>query len=176
MIDISVRDTIKSDLIEIFRIRNDERVVPFQYPIPKHDTLESWQKVLDGDNRIEPFTIKHSTVQVDDNVAGHIIELHYEIAEIRYVQCGWNLEPNYWGQGIMPRALRMKFNAFFLEQEIGYVFSDCFWNNRRCIGVLKRLGFLRQHIPIFNRLRCAYASRCLKWIIRFRLDSENWIG
>lgn len=174
MINVVVRDTTDSDLCEIFRIRMDPDVAPHQYPILKDDTMEKWRQRIAGDNVDGPFTIRHSTVLFDDLIVGHIIHHHYEVSGTKYACCGWNLDPRYWGRGLMALALRQKFNEFFVHENIEHIFSDCFPNNKRCIRLMNRLGYVRQNISISERIITAYSTRCLKWIIRFRLDLTRW--
>lgn len=171
---VVVRDMVESDLIEIFRIRTHADVARHQYPKRPDDSIDVWRRRLSGDNVVGLLTMRHSTVLTENTIAGHIIHMHYSCRGKKYVACGWDLHPNYWGRGLMYQALRLKFDIFFLEDGIDHVFSDCFPANKRCIRLLNRLGYVRQAISLHDRIVTAFAVRCARWIIRFRLDSSKW--
>jgi ribosomal-protein-alanine N-acetyltransferase len=169
---LSIRDTVVDDLSEIFRIRTHELVRPHQYKIRAGDSIDAWRDRVSGDNRVGSALFKCVTIREDERIIGHVAQFHYERA--RAVQCGWDLDPQYWGRGIMTEALGILFDQFCVNDGISYVLADCFRSNTRCKRVLQKLGFVQVGIPFHHRVFNACWERCLHWIERYRLDAETW--
>lgn len=171
---ISIRDTVKTDLPAIFRIRSDPKVVPFQYKLDRHDSIDSWIRKLEGRETYTGMEFKSSTILQDHETIGHIIRHHYEINGEKYCYCGWNLSPPYWGHGIAVEALTQQFEAFFNEQNLKAVISDCFSINKRCIRLMEKLNYESMPIPLRERIWTMVSNRCMHRILRFFLTRERW--
>ena len=173
-VNILIRDTTPDDLPEIFRIQTDPVVRVHQYRFGPNDSLERWTRLLAGHDCAEASRFRCSTIRLGSAIIGHVTHWHWCIDGLRACQCGWNLDPEYWGQGVMCAALSELFDTLFGVEGVQYVFADCFRNNRRCLRVMEKLGFVPNGIPPYQRLLLAWQMRCLRWILRFRLDAEAW--
>src|SRR4051812_9078268 len=103
--NISIRDSTLDDLSEIFRIRNNPLVAPHQYRIREDDSMEAWLARLSGHNKTGNMTYRSSTILCEQQIAGHVSHIHYSMNDVPVCLCGWNLDPQYWGLGIMRTAL-----------------------------------------------------------------------
>ena len=106
---------------------------------------------------------------------GHVSRFHYTVKDTPLCYCGWNLDPDYWGLGIMRTALADLFDELFGSQAIAHVFADCFRNNHRCIRLMNKLNFLPVPILWRHRMIDAWRNRCLRWVLRFQLDRTAWL-
>lgn len=170
---IAIRDTVESDLLDIFRIRTDPLVAVHQLRLTTGDDLDFWRQQLFGDRRNAAVVFKCTTILDDRVVIGHISQHHLKQGDWTTCECGFNLAPQYWGRGIMRMALSRLFDAFFEEQGVDLVISDCFADNHRCIRLLSKLGFQRIGIGLLARILIAYQMRCLRWIRRFELTATD---
>lgn len=170
---LSVRDSLPEDLVDIFRIRQDSQVRPHQYKLRPTDTVDIWEDRLSGNDQIGDIRFRCSSILLDDTLIGHVTQHHYRIDDVGIAQCGWNLAPDYWGKGLMAAALSILFERFFSEQRISHVFADCFRGNVRSKRVMEKLGFVPVGIELSERISLAWQARCLHWIDRFRLDSDD---
>jgi ribosomal-protein-alanine N-acetyltransferase len=68
-------------------------------------------------------------------------ELEHHRAEI-----GYDLWPDYWGQGLMPEALTTLLRFGFVEMDLNRVEATTHTQNERSQRVLARLGFQREGI------------------------------
>lgn len=171
---IAVHDTTPGELEAIFRIRNDPLVLQQQYRVSLMGTVDDWRDRLAGNVDTGIYTFRSSTVLDGDTIVGHVSQAHMLSNDIPVVQCGWNLTPEYWGRGVMCVALTDLFNQFFTQDGVAHVFADCFRDNRRCIRLMEKLGFVPNGIPLHHRAMIACSSRCFRWIKRFRLDAATW--
>lgn len=171
---IEVRDTLVSDLPEIFRIRNDPAVRPSQYKVNSDDSVEVWSKRLSNDDQDGPVTFHCSTVLLGDDVIGHVTSHRFRFDQKNTAQCGWNLDPEFWGRGLMGTALTMLFGQFFSSGKIDQVIADCFRGNRRCKRLMSKLGFVPVRISLQQRFQIACTTSSWKWIDRFELDPESF--
>jgi RimJ/RimL family protein N-acetyltransferase len=171
---ITIRETVESDLPDIFRIRTDPLIAIHQYRLTADDTLDFWRQQLFGDRRDAAVVFKCTTILDDQEVIGHISQHHLKRGDCVTCQCGFNLAPQHWGHGIMRMSLSRQFDAFFEEQGVDLVISDCFAGNRRCIRLLNRLGFQSIGMGLLARLLIAYQYRCLRWIRHFELTATDW--
>lgn len=171
---IDIRETVKADLPIIFQIVTDPRVRPMQFRLSRHDTIEGWTKLLFGAPKSGRALSRCTSILRNGSVIGHVNHLHFEVDKQRYCYCGWNLAPEYWGRGIIVRALSKLFDQFFREQQIQAVFSECFASNQRCLRVMEKLNYLPVGIPLHDRLRTLIVRRCLHWLYRFQLTADRW--
>jgi RimJ/RimL family protein N-acetyltransferase len=60
----------------------------------------------------------------------------------------------------------------FRDEQIQHIFADCFSSNHRCRRLVHRLGFVRQPIPVIERVKLICHTGCWRWHLRFRLDAK----
>jgi RimJ/RimL family protein N-acetyltransferase len=170
---IAVRDSAVEDLPAINRIRCHPLVRPHQFRILAHDD-QRWTQWIEGNARIGDVWLRSSTIVSEEQVIGYVTQiLHFEQRCV-FADCGWNLEPAYWGQGIMRIALQAVLDRLFIEQNTSYVIADCFRNNTRCKRLLSKLHFSQIEVPVAERIWIACRMGCLHWIERYRIDCDTW--
>ena len=172
--NITIRDTIESDLPFIFRIINDPLVLPHQYPKTERDTPDEWRKWLFGGAGNSHYYIKSTTVLNDSQIVAYVFRYYFQIDKILICKCGFDLAPHVWGRGIMASALSQLFDDLFTKQNVNYVLCDSFRDNQRCIRLLEKLNFRPIPISPWNRIKTAYYTKCLRWIRRFQLTPTDW--
>jgi ribosomal-protein-alanine N-acetyltransferase len=64
----------------------------------------------------------------------------------RHAEIGYDLWPDYWGQGLMPEALWALLRYGFQEMELNRVEATTHTENRRSQRVLEKLGFQREGV------------------------------
>ena len=169
-----IRDMAPADIDAVFRIRQDPAVARNQYRIHPSENAEVWRARLLGLADTAIYRYKYSTISLDNTIVGYISQIHTESAGQKIVQCGWNLAPEFWGQGVMAAALSSLFDGLLSVDNVQHVFADCFRDNLRCKRLLSKLGFVPNAILIHHRIIIAAAMRCLHWIDRYRLDRNTW--
>ena len=88
----------------------------------------------------------------------------------------WNLDPYYWGNGIMPKALELLFSEQFALTANLVIRADCFPNNNQSRRLMEKLGFQQIVCSRFWQWLWDVFSAHSRKVIRFRLretDFEN---
>ena len=173
--NVSIRNTVDSDLPEIFRIRTDPLVRPHQYKLSFLDSESLWATQLFGPTpKGNTQLFKCTSILRDGQLVGHISRIHYKYAGQNVCTCGWNISPSHWGNGIVTNAVTQLFDLFFYEQQVDVVISDCFSNNYRGLRVLNRLNYQPSSIAWRERLGIMMSRWCFHKILRFHLNLEMW--
>ena len=63
-----------------------------------------------------------------------------------WAEMGYDLWPDYWGQGLMPEALRALLGYGFEVMELNRVEATTHTENQRSMRVLEKLGFQREGV------------------------------
>ena len=171
--EIAVRPTEPGDLEAIFQIFTHPSVRPNQYPHVWLNSVERWQAALFGGLKFANGAFSSSTILNDALVVGHIMRMQRKGPEGDWCHCGWNLDPRYWGMGIMPIALSMEFENLFGTLKVNHIISDCFRDNHRCIRVLEKLNYEPVAIKFSDRLTTIIQTKCIRWILRYRLTQAK---
>jgi RimJ/RimL family protein N-acetyltransferase len=173
--NISVRETIKSDLEPIFRIRKDSLVAPSQFRLPPEDNVELWRRVLFHGPKTEAEAMFGcSTILANDTVIGHVSRTHSEFNGKKVCYCGWNIAPAFWGRGFATTSLEIFIDSLFQDQIADLVLSDCFSTNDRCLRLIAKLNYKPGRITLYERLVTAVTRRSLHWVLRFYLTADLW--
>lgn len=170
---IQVRDTEPQEHEAIFRIESHPLVRRHQYPWRWGTTYAIWRSHNFG-ARAASSRPTFSTILLDGSVVGSIS--YYRVAtEVgNECHCGWNLDPERWGQGIMPAALSSWIERQFAEFDSFGIVADRFHNNDRCRRVLEKLNFQQVRVGVFDRFMTMARTDCFRWIIRHRLTRVSW--
>ena len=108
---LEVRVLAEADIEPLVRIRNDQRMSPFQY-MPGADYPQRLHAITKAIENYPEADCFYHVVTLGGVSVGEIILNHVRSK----LNCGWNLDPEYWGRGIMPIALQLYFNAIFSRQ------------------------------------------------------------
>lgn len=171
--DIQLRPTVDSDLPMIFKIVGNPSVAPFQYPL-KSTTFDDWCEEYEQSKKSSFYRVEHLTILYDGQPAGTLLSNFRKEQDYEFVYAGWNLDPAFWGKGIMTLALAQSFGEFLDSDETRIVIADCFPTNERCLRLLDRLGFQRSSITLWERIRTAYTLGAFRWTWRFVLSQDRW--
>jgi RimJ/RimL family protein N-acetyltransferase len=170
---IVVRISAIDDLPEINRIRLHPLVRAQQLGFLRdHD--RNWKHWMEQNARVGDIWFRSSTIISDERIIGYVNQTLYFADQCSFAECGWNLDPAYWGRGIMRIALQVILQWLFAEQNMSCVIADCFRNNTRCKRLLSKLHFSPVELPFVERIRMAFHFRCLHWIERYRIDRGTW--
>lgn len=107
----------------------------FPYPYTLNDG-KKFLRMISEDNPVKVFAI-----EIDHNAAGSVgifpqADIHEKSAEIGY----W-LSEKYWGNGIMPRAIREITEYGFRTFDIVRIYARPFSNNINSCKVLEKAGY-----------------------------------
>lgn len=173
--EFRVRPTVPDDLEEPFRIETHPLVQAQQYPLGAMNSVKRWHWALfEGGYAAFGLTFTSGTILVDDRIAGRVIRIfrwHRRRIRAKY---GWNLEPAFWGRGIMPAILTQDFTAAFADPRLAEIQADCFRDNPRCLRVLQKLGCEAIAVGPLERFATMLQSRCYRWIVRHRMTRAMW--
>jgi len=76
----------------------------------------------------------------DDRIIG-TIGYHKWIKRYFRAEIGFDLAPEFWGQGIMLEALRVVISHGFESMGLNRIDALAYVENVRCLGLLQKLGF-----------------------------------
>lgn len=169
-----IRDTTADDVPAIFALRHDPRVLAEQYRPGLFDTPKMFARNLAAGPNWQGFEFKCTSILIDEQLVGHVIQHHFRRSTGGECVCGWNLEPSHWGQGIMPAALTMLFDKLFQEDRLDSVVACCFTTNTRCQRVVAKLGFEPEQPGLFERISHYISARGIREILKYRLTAEQW--
>lgn len=172
--EISIRPSVESDADKIFSIRSHPLLVQYQYPLQESDTPERFVEQLIATSPEPGSAFWSLTILLNDTIVGHVLQHEFEDDQGAIYYCGFNVHPDFWGQGIMTTSLRLVLDQLFENYNAYLVVCDCFHSNRRCQRLLQRAGFKQTPISLFHQARIAFSTRCLRWLKRYALAKDTW--
>jgi RimJ/RimL family protein N-acetyltransferase len=167
-----VRDTTLDDVPNLADICRHPLVRPHQFKLAPN-LEDGFRHLLSVDRFHGGMEHRFSSIDCDQRLVGYITHGHYRFRGHGVARLGWNLDPEYWGRGIMSAALSILFDRCASEHETQFYIADCFRQNTRCKRVLAKLGFVPVRMPWFERIVTALSQECLHWIERFQFDCAN---
>ena len=166
---LEIRPLTRPDVIEIVRIRHHESLRPFQYQ-PDASFEKRLNEIVDAYEQSEIACHAFNAVILDGQTIGDICMNGWG----QRLDFSWNLSPEFWGNGIMPRALELVFDQRFASNDNLVIRADVFPNNSRNIRMMKKLGF--QPI-VHSRIRMwiwDLVSRHSRKVLRFRMTKSDF--
>ena len=109
----------------------------------------------------------------DESIAGYVRQTSGNIDDLKIYALGWNLAPEFWGNGVMTHSLTQLLNDLRNPTGRTLFVADCFQSNERCVSLLNRLEFAPWKIGIGEQFAGMLKNKCLKWVLRFCLQKEN---
>jgi len=172
---VIIRDATAEDATQIDRLRWDPRLRGMQYAPSVFEISGTYMAAAQPGPDIPAIGFKCSTILVDSGFAGNISEgCSMGKNGVLVIQLGWNLRPEFWGQGFMVQALEQLFQKrFATRSDIEFV-ACAFTSNRRSIRVIEKLGFLADRMSLSERILHFYMSRGMKRVAKFRLPYGEW--
>lgn len=158
---IHLRLTQGEDVAAIYEIKRNEEVAKNQYRPSPRDVPETFIKVYLSDG--SPF--RAWSIVSGERVIGHI---EGSPRTDRTVSLGFNLHPDFWGRGVMSRTLIALRNELYSYHNAQSIICDCFSDNERCRGLLKRLAFKPGRMGLAERINIWLVTGCTRRIIRHK--------
>ena len=166
-----IRKAVEIDCHDIFELYSDERVVKYM-PFTTFTSIEDAINELNWYDKIfkEQTGLRWVIEEVESKkVIGTCGFLNYERAHNR-IEIGYDLNPSYWGKGVMKEALNCIIHFAFVTMNINKIEAKVEPENKSSIKLLEKLNFskegvLRQHefengkyvdLAIFSKLKSEY--------------------
>jgi ribosomal-protein-alanine N-acetyltransferase len=146
-----LRKGIDDDSRDIFELYSDENVIKY-LPLTSFDSVEDAIDELNWYDKIfkEQTGLRWVIEEIKTNkVIGTCGYLNYEKEHSR-IEIGYDLNPKYWGKGVMQEALSNIIHFAFTSMEINKIEAKIEPENKSSIRLLEKLNFskegvLRQH-------------------------------
>ncbi len=181
-----LREIVPADAEAIFRVRGDYEVVQYNGGVPynrveqAHELIESIAKTYREKREIRwGITLKDS-----DTVIG-MCGYNYWSRQDQRASIGYDLARAFWGQGIMPEALRAVIRFGIERMWLNRIEADASAENAASIRVLHKLGFQEEGVQreqyyengafhdlvLFSLLRRDYQHTDTSWAARSSTSS-----
>lgn len=172
---IEVRDTLPEETEAIFCLRNNPSVLEQQYRPSPLDTPEAYAERMVQSPVLGQYYFRSTSILCDGAMVGHVMQsfsLANSPTQCRCV-CGWNLDPDYWGKGIMAIAASALFDRLFEVNPDLRIIVACFDTNRRCLRVIEKLGFTPQKMTLSERFGHFTQTWGKKKVVQFQLTNHS---
>jgi len=170
-----VRSAKLDDIDGIGSVILHDEVRPCQRQRVDKDTLDTIKRQINGTIKDPTYEYENYVIDINGTIGGHILSSVYRIEEGVGSYCGWDLHPDYWGQGVMAGALKVLFGSWFDAGKLDFIISDCYGDNYRCMRMMGKVGYEPQHISFKERVVTAWRTKRLKWVCRFCLTKDKWL-
>ena len=138
-----LRQLVPEDTISVYRIRSDYRVTHYNTGAPYRrveQALRLIHSIQDGYE--EQKELRWGLVlRGDDHTVVGMCGYNYWNRHDRRASVGYDLAHAYWGQGLMPEALRAVVEFGFHAMDLNRIEADCTVENSASARVLEKLGF-----------------------------------
>ncbi len=149
---------------------------------PDAKLFSRWLKrYMVGDNRHDGLCHTHYLITRDNLSVGHIAEYLYvdQVAVTRDLSgkvcyLGFDVHPNYWGQGIMKAALYRYMKDGFESNRFEHLVSECLNDNSKCKRLLEGVGFLALDVGFADQFWHMWKSKGLGLKSRYWYSYEKW--
>jgi len=172
--EIKLRYPFHDDLAEIVRIEAHPLVRANQYSSGASTTADWDRMIFQGGFAALYKNFAIAVILVDGRTVGWIGRWLERSRGQNIANFGWNLDPDYWGRGIMPIVMSRNLNSLFADPKYDEARIECFHDNARCIRVLEKIGCESESIGRLDRALRMFRSRCLRWLVRYRMTRAMW--
>lgn len=107
------------------------------YPYTESDARQYIQSALEAPKDSQ----YHFAIQCDGKAVGSLALFRKENVHYRTAELGYYLAEEYWGRGIMPKAVREACQYMFENTNIVRIFAEPFAPNAASCRVLEKSGF-----------------------------------
>ncbi|MBK1701642.1 hypothetical protein CKO22_12140 [Thiococcus pfennigii] len=129
-----------------------------------------------GENRRHGLSHTHFLVTRNGLAVGHIAEYlpdrETRAGQVCYL--GFDVHPDYWGQGIMKAALRRYIDDGLDEHRFDQLISECLTTNLRCRRLLEGLGFEPRGVGLADQLWNMWRYKGFSPKARYGYTREPW--
>jgi [ribosomal protein S5]-alanine N-acetyltransferase len=170
---LTLRALTFEDAKDVYAIFSDERVTRY-YDVSTYTELEQAKLFIrrmkdrfEGGDGIRWAITLNTTNRLIGTCGYNMIS-----ALTRRGVMGYELHPNYWGQGIMTEALRANLNYGFRVLQLNRVEAFVLPDNHRSARVLKRLNFTEEGtMRDYGYWKNQYWDLCC-----FAMLERDWLG
>lgn len=139
--DFTLREWKERDAEMLASIANNRKIANnlrdgFPYPYSIEDAKQYISSV-----RLEDADSKQIVIEIDGRVAGSMGAFFKENIHRKNAEIGYFLAEEYWGRGIMPKAVRCMTQYLFENYNINRVYAQPFSRNTASRRVLEKAGF-----------------------------------
>ena len=139
---VTIRPTVSSDIALLYRIWNDHRVLLTQYEPNPHLTHSRYELAMAAPEGLDGSCFCSRTVLLEHELIGHVMLnwLPSPSGVASRCELSWNLDPDYWGRGLMTDAVRSVVRELLSESPEARITVSTDPRNDRCIGLLRKCG------------------------------------
>ncbi|MDI3485221.1 MAG: [ribosomal protein S5]-alanine N-acetyltransferase [Methanolobus sp.] len=139
--DFTLREWEERDAEKLTSIANNRKIANnlrdgFPHPYSIKDAKQYISSV-----RLEDTDSKQVAIEIEGRVAGSMGAFFKENIHRKNVEIGYFLAEEYWGKGIMPKAVRCMTQYLFENYDIIRVYAQPFFRNTASRRVLEKAGF-----------------------------------
>jgi ribosomal-protein-alanine N-acetyltransferase len=142
---LTLRDFQPGDVMQVFNIRSDERVMEYM-DRPSMQSLEEAEKIVNSTiqgNRNKTSATWAITLKGEDILIGYASFWRWMKEHFR-AEIGYALLPVYWGRGIIGEALTAVLKFGFKEMGLHSIEANVNPGNAASIKVLEKLKFKKE--------------------------------
>ena len=114
-------------------------------PLRSREEAEEWLRPLQTPEEMPTFKWWGIESKRDKELIGTCGFCRWN-KQHHWAEMGYDLWPDYWGQGLMPEALRVLLRYGFEVMELNRVEATTHTENQRSMRVLEKLGFQREGV------------------------------
>ena len=181
-----LREIVSADAEAIFTLRSDAEVTKFN-GVPTYVRIEQAHELIES--MVKCYYDKRElrwglTLKGDDRLIG-MCGYNYWVRQDYRASIGYDLSRAFWGQGIMPEALRAIIEFGFERMALNRIEADASAENIASIRVLHKLGFQREGLQreqyfeygefhdlvLFSLLRSDYFGANSTWVAQSSTSS-----
>jgi len=132
----------ETDVNDMFEYASDPRVGP-NAGWPVHENIETSKKIVNGfikDNDVYAIVLK-SENKVIGSLGLHDRKPDKASVNLKHKEIGYVLNPKYWGQGIVPEAVKRVIKHGFEELNLDLIWCGYFSFNENSKRVVEKCGF-----------------------------------
>ena len=132
----------ETDVDDLFEYAKDVRVGP-NAGWPPHENIETSKRIVSGfikENEVYAIVLK-SENKVIGSLGVHDRKPDEALADLQQREIGYVLNPNYWGSGIMPEAVKCVIKHGFEALDLELIWCCHYDFNENSKRVIEKCGF-----------------------------------
>lgn len=132
----------ESDLEDFFEYASVDGVGQMAGWMPHRDIEESRMRLARFIQGKHIFALEHQGKVIGSlGIEEYNEEVYPELADMQGREVGYVLSKAYWGQGLMPEAVKAVIDWLFREENLDFIIVGHFEQNRQSRRVIEKCGF-----------------------------------
>ncbi len=170
--DFILRPWRREDATDVAKYANNEKIARnlrdvFPHPYPPADAENFVNSCLEADESLQMFR----AIEAEGRAVGSIALCRSSDVYVRTAELGYWLAEDYWGRGIMTRAVQQICEEGFTQwNDLVRIYAEPFAHNAGSCRVLEKAGFILEGVlrqSVFKRNEvcdsCMYALLREEW-------------